>query len=217
MMSPAQGDRRTNPRVVASLPILFEWQTQQGELCRARGITYDVSQQGVYCYLEQPLALDLSVQFHLVFPPELTISESLNFSCAGRVLRRENLGRRFGVAASIESRQAVGNGEPMAEPHRRAHPRIMPFASIAVEYPALRSVIRDLSSTGAYIEDARPLPVGRQLGLRLGGNGGLPEICLQAVVRRTEPYVGMAVEFVAIGKEADLRLHEFLGTNGKRR
>lgn len=203
-------ERRDGPRLVASLPIMFEWSSPGGELCRARGTTHDICLTGVYCYVEQPLTSGLPVQFHVVFPPELTIGESVNFRCTGRILRSESMGRRFGVVASIDSRQVIGNGGSATMPNRRAHPRIMPFGKIAVHYPGLHPVVRDLSPTGAFIEDERPLPVGRQFDLHLGGEGILPELRLKAIVRRTEPYMGMAVEFVAISQEAHRHLQEFL-------
>lgn len=210
-------ERRAAPRLVASLPIMFEWSTRESEFCRARGRTHDISLGGVHCYLERPLASGLPVQFHVVFPAQLTVGESLNFRCTGRILRSESRRRRFGVIASIDSSQAIENGRSSTESNHRAHTRIMPFASIAVQYPQLRPVIRDLSPTGAFIEDQRPLPVGRQFDLRLGGQGILPEVRLKAIVRRTEPYMGMAVEFVAISKEDDRHLQEFLERCSRKR
>lgn len=208
-------ERRREPRLVASLPIVFEWQTQEGELCRARGTIQNISPGGVYCHLEQPLPLRLAVQFQVAFPAGLAVGERLHFHSSGRVLRVESLGRRFGITASIETRQAIDTG-PM-EQNRRVHARIMPFASIPVQYPGLRLLVRDLSPTGAFIEDERPLPVGRVFEMTLGGEGPLQEVRLRAVVRRTEPYIGMAVEFVALGKEANRRLQEFLEKCVRRR
>ncbi len=215
MSSGEQSDRRAGLRVMASLPILFEWQALAGELCRVRGTTHDVSLGGVYCYLEQPLAPGLPVLFHVVFPAELDASESLNFHCTGSVLRTASLGRRFGVAASIESRQAIETGA--GEYDRRFRPRVMPFASIPVHYLGHHLAIRDLSPAGAFIEDERPLPVARTVDMVIGGAGVLAEVSVRAIVRRSEPHNGMAVEFVAVGKEANDRLQHFVGMCTRKR
>jgi hypothetical protein len=207
------GRQRLDPRLAASLPIMVEWQTQTGMTCRARGTTHNIALGGVYCYLEQPMAIDARIpwiRFHIVLPRELTAGDPVNLRCTGRVLRCENLGRRFGIAISIEGRQAIANQLPASGPNRRAYVRVPARTMVPVVCPELRALIRDLSLGNAYVEDDRPLPVGRAIDLHLGDDGVLPGIPVMAVVRRTEPPIGMAVEFVAVSKESNHHLQEFL-------
>ena len=203
--------QRLDARIEASLPIMVEWQTQTGMTCRARGTTHNIALGGVYCYLEQPLTTGAWVRFHIALPGELTAGDPANLLCTGRVLRCESLGRRFGIAISIEGRQAIANQHPANGPNRRAYVRIPARTRIPVVCPELRALTRDLSLASAYVEDDRPLPVGRAIDLHLGDDGVMPGIPVMAVVRRTESPIGMAVEFVAVSKEANHYLREFLG------
>ena len=202
--------QRLDPRLAASLPIMVEWQTQTGMTCRARGTTQNIALGGVYCYLEQPLATGVWGRFHMALPGELTGGDPVNLRCTGRVLRCESLSRHFGIAMSIEGRQAIANQLPANGPNRRAYVRIPARTRIPVVCPELRTLIRDLSLASAYVKDDRPFPVGRAVDLHLGDDGALPRIPVMAVVRRTESPIGMAVEFVAVSKEANHHLQKFL-------
>lgn len=209
--------QRLDPRLAASMPIMVEWQTQTSMTCRARGTTDNIALGGVYCYLEQPLATGVWGRFHLALPGELTGGDPVNLRCSGRVLRCESLDRRFGVALSIEGRQAIANQPSANGPNRRAYVRIPARTMIQVACPELRALIRDLSLASAYVQDDRPLPVGRAIDLQLGDDGVLPRIPVMGVVRRTESPIGMAVEFVAVSKEANHSLQKFLGVAAERR
>lgn len=213
MTGPLPGERREAPRLTSSLPISLEWQTEGDELRRVRGTTRDVTRNGVYCFVEEPLAPGLPVGFDVLFPGELTAGDPLRLRCRGRILRSESHGRRFGVAASIQSHTVVETPEPVAESDRRGHTRIQPNSAVVVEYPGVRSVVRDLSLTGAFIEDERPFPMGRMMDLHLRVDGQGTEIEVKAIVRRVEPQLGMAVEFVALSQQANERLREIVEKN----
>jgi hypothetical protein len=202
--------QRSEPRLTASLPIMVEWQTQTGVTCRARGTTHDIALGGVYCYLEQPLAAGVWARFHIALLGELPAGDPVNLRCTGHVLRCENLDRQFGIAISIEVRQPIANQLPASKPNRRCYIRIPARTRIPVVCPDPRARIRDLSLASAYVENDRPLPVGRAIDLHLGDNGVLPRIPVKALVRRTEPPIGMAVEFVVVTKEASYHLQNFL-------
>jgi hypothetical protein len=203
-------ERRTAPRIFSTLPIGFEWDTEDGQIRRARGTTRDVSRGGVYGYVEHPLTPALDVRFEVVFSGELTAADPLKLWCSGRILRSEILGRRFGVAASIEQCKVVETLEPASESDRRQDLRIIPPEAIVAEYPGIRSVIRDLSPTGAFVEEDRPFPVGRVIDMRLRGEGLEEEIKVKAIVRRVEAQIGMAVEFIALSKETRAYLLKFV-------
>jgi hypothetical protein len=203
-------ERRTAPRVFSTLPISFEWDTDDGQIRRARGTTRDVSRRGIYGYIEHPLTPALDVRFEVVFSGELTAADPLKLWCSGRILRSEILGRRFGVAASIEQCKVLETLEPASESDRRQDLRIIPPEAIVAEYPGIRSVIRDLSPTGAFVEEDRPFPVGRVIDMRLRGEGLEEEIEVKAIVRRVEGQIGMAVEFIGLSKETRAYLLKFV-------
>ncbi len=205
----AQVERRSTKRIATVLPICFEWHYNDAELRRARGTTRDISHHSVYCFVERGLPPGLPVEFEVVFPGEVTASEPLNLRCAGRILRCEALGRRFGVTASIDRFEVIEGGDAPAESDRRAHQRVIPPEAIVAEYPGFRSVVRDLSPTGAFVEDDRPFPVGKVIDLRLRGETFEAPIEVKAIVRRVEPQIGMALEFVALSRDAHNRLKRF--------
>lgn len=203
-------ERRRTLRVPAVLPICLEWHPNETEIRHVRGTTRDVSRFGIYCYLENPLSPGLPVGFEVVFPRELTASDPMKLWCTGQVLRSEVQDRRFGLVATIDSHEVLEVAEAVPDSDRRSNLRVVPPEAIVAEYPGLRSVIRDLSPTGAFIEDNRPFPVGHLIELRLRGES-LPEaIQVKAIVRRVESQIGMAVEFVALAKSTRAILAHFI-------
>lgn len=210
MPTPGSIDRRRAPRVATVLPICFEWQAGDDEIRHTRGFTRDVSRFGIYSFLESPLSPGLAVGFEMVFPRELTATEPMKLWCHGQVLRSEVQERRFGLVTTIEDHEILEAGDAGPESDRRSNHRVIPPEAIVAEYPGLRSVIRDLSPTGAFIEDNRPFPVGHLIDLRLRGES-LPEpLHIKAIVRRVEPQIGMAVEFVSLSKSARALLSNFI-------
>ena len=209
-------ERRKGQRLDATHPIVLEWQAGAGDLHRARGTTRDIALGGVYCYVERPLASGEPVEFDMVLPAELAGGNPRKLRCTGRVLRSEKAeGRGYGVAVTIETSRLLAVLEPtMDVATHRIYARIIPPVSLQAEYPGMRSAVRDLSLAGAFIEDDRPLPIGRIFRLRLASPTLGAEIDVDAVVRRLEPHAGMAVEFVALGKDARKTLEELVQQGG---
>jgi PilZ domain len=214
MTRTGESERRRNPRLFLTAPLCFEWH-QGAEIRRTRGTTRDVSRSGVYGFVENPLSPGLEVEFDLVFPEELTATQPLLLRCGGQILRAEVRERRFGVVASVERYDISAANEPASESERRSHLRIIPQQAVVAEYPGLRSVIRDLSRTGAFVEDERPFPVGHVIDVRLRGEGLERPLNVKAVVRRVEPQIGMAVEFIALKHEDRLQLLHFIERSRK--
>lgn len=214
MSTQPTAERRSKPRVQAAHPLILEWHTEAGEVHRARGATNNIAFGGVYCYLERPLPTGTAVGFDLVFPSDLVNGNPLKVHCTGAVLRSEKAEeaeKGFGVAVSIENAQVLEILEPSVAPGSyRVFARVLPPGEVQAEYPGVRSVVRDLSLAGAFIEDERPLTVGRVFKLRLSSNTMEKEIEAGAVVRRSEPNVGMAVEFIILGQEAKELLQEMV-------
>lgn len=226
MTTATEAERRKAPRLDAAHPIILEWQARGGELHRARGTTRDIALGGVYCYMERALAAGAPVEFDMVVPGALVGGSPRKLRCRGRVLRSEPAeepesgepesgAHGYGVAVTIETSEVVEVLEPTVDAERhRIYARIVPATPIQAEYPGMRSGVRDLSLAGAFIEDERPLPVGRLFKLRLSSAHFSAEIEVDAVVRRVEPHVGMAVEFVALTAEAKKCLQAIVERGG---
>lgn len=209
MSSVAQQEKRDIRRVPARLPVSLQWKNGSGTIRRTRGLTRDLSQRGVYCYIEDPIPSQLPVEFDVIFPSEMTASAPLALHCRAVTVRADTQGRRFGIAAAIQSRQPIPLGEQGLEAERRIQRRIRPVSVMPVEFPSVSSQIRDLSPTGAFIADERPFPLGRKLNLRFRLDHSGPAIEVQAVVRRSDPQIGMAVEFTELSEESAAQLNEY--------
>ncbi len=97
-----------------------------------------------------------------------------------------------------------------ADKSKRTHPRIRPKQAVRVEYPDFVPRVRNLSISGAVLEDSRTLPRGRIVPLRLW-LGYKEPITMKAMVRRVEEGRGMGVEFLSMGEGDRKRLREFVG------
>lgn len=95
------------------------------------------------------------------------------------------------------------------EYERRVGARI-PGHEATIELLDFRPRLRDISQTGAFIEDQRPLPRGRTLRLliRLGPNSRA--ITVWGMIRRVEEGKGMGVEFVQMSPDDRASLQAFL-------
>jgi len=69
--------------------------------------------------------------------------------------------------------------------------------------------VRDISEVGAFIENPQPWPAGREVHLSFKQSES-PPVAVRAVIRRTEPEGGMAVEFVDKVATQSRHLEEFL-------
>jgi len=214
MSNGAQNEKRTLKRVETRLPVSLEWKNGKGMIRRTRGVTRDVSRKGLFCYLEDPVPNRQPIELDLVFPTEMTASTPLALHCRAVTVRSETGERRFGVAARIEDRRQIDLGSDGLEPERRVQSRVKPRCVVAVEYPGLAAQIRDISPTGAFIADERPLPLGRRLELHFRLDNSGPVIEVHAVVRRVDAQIGMAVEFIQLTEEAAARLVEYASHNG---
>lgn len=91
---------------------------------------------------------------------------------------------------------------------RRAHVRTHPRREFLVDYPHFQPRLRNISLSGAFIEDIRPFAPGRLIRLRLVPRGAEP-IVIQAMVRRVEQG-GMGVEFLSMSETDNRRLRQSL-------
>lgn len=82
---------RSAKRVRVALPIHLE---------PGSGVTRDISQSGVYFFTEQPLSPGMTFPFVLELD-YASPGEKVFLRCRGKVVRIEGVGKRKGVAASI--------------------------------------------------------------------------------------------------------------------
>jgi PilZ domain len=193
----------------------LQWTNGNGIIKRTRGVTRDLSQRGVYCHVEDPIPVNQTLEFDVVIPVEMTAGTAMALHCRAKIVRVDTKERRVGIAASIESRKPITLNGQSLDPQRRLQRRIRPSKLTPVEFPSITSEIRDLSPTGAFIADERPFPLGRKLDLRFRLDGTGPTIAVQAVVRRVDPQIGMAVEFTELSQETYQILNEYAAQNDR--
>ena len=95
---------------------------------------------------------------------------------------------------------------------RRTWPRLTPRQTIFVEYPRHLARVRDLSLSGAFVEDTRPLEVGRWVHFKLWVDPTKPALEATAAIRRRTEGEGMGVEFIGMNYLDHARLREALTT-----
>jgi hypothetical protein len=91
------GERRTKKRIATRVPAHVR--TAQGIKHSAE--TRDVSSNGVFLYSKARMEPGTDVELVLILPPELTSGEKCWVCCQATVLRVEESGHEFGVAAEI--------------------------------------------------------------------------------------------------------------------
>lgn len=94
------------------------------------------------------------------------------------------------------------------ERERRLDPRVINDV-VEVEYVAPSPHVRDLSLSGMYLLDQRPLQRGQPVQLKLG-LADLGHVVVQGMVRRVDPGVGMAIEFTKMETADRRKIKEFV-------
>lgn len=89
-------ERRSGKRIPARVPTQVR---SQGAQHAAE--TRDVSTNGVFLYTNSPMEEGTDVELVLILPPELTSGEKCWVCCQATVIRVEDSGGGFGVAAKI--------------------------------------------------------------------------------------------------------------------
>jgi hypothetical protein len=90
-------DRRSGSRIATS--VATRVRTPQGADQTAQ--TRDVSANGVYLYTKSRMEKGAEVELVLILPPELTAGEKCWVCCQATIVRVEEEGSEFGVAAQI--------------------------------------------------------------------------------------------------------------------
>jgi hypothetical protein len=90
-------ERRSGTRIPTSVPTRVR--TPQGEDHTAQ--TRDVSASGIFLYTKSRMEAGAEVELVLILPPELTSGEKCWVCCQATIVRVEEQGTEFGVAAQI--------------------------------------------------------------------------------------------------------------------
>jgi hypothetical protein len=90
-------ERRSGRRITTRVPTRVR--TAQGADHTAQ--TRDVSASGVFLYTPSRVEKGTDVELVLILPPELTSGEKCWVCCQARVVRVEEHGSQYGVAAQI--------------------------------------------------------------------------------------------------------------------
>ena len=91
------GERRSASRITNKVPARVR--TAQGDEHSAE--TRDVSASGIFLYTQSRMEPGSEVELVLILPPELPSGERCWVCCQATVVRVEESGTRFGVAAQI--------------------------------------------------------------------------------------------------------------------
>ena len=94
----AATERRSGTRVSTSVPTRVR--TPQGDDHAAQ--TRDVSASGIFLYTKSRMEAGAEVELVLILPPELTSGEKCWVCCQAIIVRVEQQGSEFGVAAQIQ-------------------------------------------------------------------------------------------------------------------
>jgi len=93
----SNADRRSGKRIATQVPA--QVRTAQGT--QSSGQTRDVSNNGIFLYSKSRMEPGTDVELVLILPPELTAGEKCWVCCQATIVRVEESGREFGVAAQI--------------------------------------------------------------------------------------------------------------------
>ena len=91
------GERRSGKRIATRVPTRVR--TAQGGEHSAE--TRDVSSNGIFLYTKSRIEAGTEVELVLILPPELTSGEKCWVCCQATIVRVEESGKEFGVAAQI--------------------------------------------------------------------------------------------------------------------
>jgi len=101
-MAEAEREKRSTRRFALRLPVSVTY--SDGGAQEKAAQTRDVSARGICFYVDSAIAAGSAIEFTLVLPPEITLTESIRVRCKGKVVRVDNSSAddKVAVAAVIE-------------------------------------------------------------------------------------------------------------------
>ena len=101
-MVEAEREKRSTRRFALRLPVSVTYSDDGAQEKAAQ--TRDVSARGICFYVDSAIAAGSAIEFTLVLPPEITLTESIRVRCKGKVVRVDNSSAedKVAVAAVID-------------------------------------------------------------------------------------------------------------------
>jgi len=101
-MVEAEREKRSTRRFALRLPVSVTYSDDSAQEKAAQ--TRDVSARGICFYVDSAIASGSAIEFTLVLPPEITLTESIRVRCKGKVVRVDDSSAedKVAVAAVIE-------------------------------------------------------------------------------------------------------------------
>ena len=100
-MAEAQEEKRATRRFALRLPLSVNYSEETPQQKAAQ--TRDVSARGICFYVDSSVEAGAAIEFTLTLPPEITLTESIQVRCKGKVVRVDSTGgeNKVAVAAVI--------------------------------------------------------------------------------------------------------------------
>jgi len=101
-MAEAKEEKRATRRFALRLPLSVNYSEENSAQQAAQ--TRDVSARGICFYVDSSVDAGSTIEFTLTLPPEITLTESIQVRCKGKVVRVDGPGvdNRLAVAAVID-------------------------------------------------------------------------------------------------------------------
>ncbi len=101
-MAEAKEEKRATRRFALRLPLSVNYSEETSAQQAAQ--TRDVSARGICFYVDSSVDAGSTIEFTLTLPPEITLTESIQVRCKGKVVRVDGPGvdNRLAVAAVID-------------------------------------------------------------------------------------------------------------------
>jgi c-di-GMP-binding flagellar brake protein YcgR len=114
--------------------------------------------------------------------------------------------------AAVERREAERRQEMRRQDERRRHPRINCVGTARIweegQKHDISGRINEISLGGCYVEMMAPVRIGTAIRLELAINSS--SIRLEGIVRASQPYFGMGIEFTKIIPAESEKLHRLI-------
>jgi PilZ domain len=101
-MAATEQEKRATRRFALRLPVSVSYDDDGAHESAAQ--TRDVSARGICFYLDAAIAAGSRIEFTLILPPEITLTESIRVRCKGKVVRVDegSANGKVAVAAVID-------------------------------------------------------------------------------------------------------------------
>jgi hypothetical protein len=109
-MAEVEQDKRATRRFALRLPLAVNYQENGAGQKPAQ--TRDVSARGICFYIDSAVEPGAAIEFTLTLPPEITLTESIQVRCKGKVVRVDdgNPDGKVAVAAVIDEYEFLSQG-----------------------------------------------------------------------------------------------------------